>query len=302
MNPINGLFKVLYWPTCRAYSRHLGDRPADALLRFLCSIFYWRVYRFWPNFVHPRRFTEKVWNRMLYERDPLYTLISDKFRVRDYIADKVGGEYLITLLWSGKNPEEIPFDTLPDKFVIKTNHGCEYNIIIQDKTQLNKKKIIMQLKKWLGENFGNDMFLGIAWAYRNIKPHIIIETFLEENGHSPVDYKFFCFSGRVEYFKIDFDRFKGHSVMYFDRDFNKLDLFEPGFKKYQGKIDLPRNIYDLMRLAESLATGFDFIRVDLYSIEDKIYFSELTLYPGGVFSKFEPDYYDYVLGEKWKWK
>lgn len=239
---------------------------------------------------------------MLHERDPLFTLISDKFRVRDYVAEKVGGGYLIALLWSGEKPEEIPFDRLPDKFVMKTNHGCEYNIIVQDKTRLDKKKVILQLNKWLGENFGNDTFLGIAWAYRNIKPHIIIETFLEENGQAPVDYKFFCFSGRVEFFKMDFDRFKGHSETFFDRDFKRLDLFEPGFKRYQGKVELPRNINNMLRLAESLAAGFDFIRVDLYSIEDKIYFSELTPYPGGVFHKFEPDYYDHVFGEKWKWK
>ena len=106
----------------------------------------------------------------------------------------------------------------------------------------------------------------------------------------------------MEFFKIDFDRFEGHSERFFDRELNKLDLFEVGLKLYQGKIDLPDNFKDLVHVAESLAEGFDFIRVDLYSVENKIYFSELTPYPGGVSAVFEPDNFDYVFGEKWKWK
>jgi hypothetical protein len=222
--------------------------------------------------------------------------------VRDYIAGKGGGDYLIPLLWNGDNPEKIPFDELPLKFVIKANHGCGYNIIVKDKTQLDREKAKRQLKKWLDSNFCNDTFLGIAWGYKNIKPHIIIESSLEENGKVPVDYKFFCFSGRMDFFKIDFARFEGHSEKFFDRELNGLDLVEVGLKRYQGKIDLPNDFEEMVRVAESLSEGFDFMRVDLYSTKNKIYFSELTPYPGGVSAKFEPDSFDYVFGEKWKWK
>jgi len=300
MNTLNVLIKGVYWPICRAYSRHLGDKPADALLRFLCSLQYRMVYKCWPNFAQPHRFTEKVWNRMFYNRDPLLTLISDKFLVRDYIAERVGKEYLIPLLWSGEEPEEIPFDELPLQFVIKANHGCAYNIIVEDKNNLEKEKIRQQLNKWLKENFCQDTALGIAWGYKNIKPMIIIESFIGENGKAPLDYKFFCFSGRMEFFKIDFDRFEGHSEKFFDRDSNKLDLYEKGLKQYQQEITLPDNFEDMIQVAESLAQGFDFIRVDLYNVyKNKIYFSELTPYPGGIAAKFEPDSFDYVFGEKW---
>ena len=149
---------------------------------------------------------------MLHERDPLFTLISDKLRVRDYIAEKVGNEYLVPLLWTGENPEEIPFDELPMKYVIKTNHGCGYNIIVKDKTQLNQAEVKLTLKKWMSENFGQDTFLGIAWGYNNIKPAIIIESFMEENGKAPVDYKCWCFSGRIEFISLHFDRFDTHST------------------------------------------------------------------------------------------
>lgn len=298
----NRLFKILHWPICRAYARHLGDKQAHALLRYLCSLQFWKAYRFWPNFVEACRFSEKVWSRQFHERDPQFTLISDKFRVRDYIVGKGGGDYLIPLLWNGDNPEKIPFDELPLKFVIKANHGCGYNIIVKDKTQLDREKAKRQLKKWLDSNFCNDTFLGIAWGYKNIKPHIMIESSLEENGKVPVDYKFFCFSGRMEFFKIDFARFEDHSEKFFDRELNGLDLVEVGLKRYQGKIDLPDDFEEMVRVAESLAEGFDFMRVDLYSAENKIYFSELTPYPGGVSAKFEPDSFDYVFGEKWKRK
>ena len=301
MNPINGINKFLYWPLCRAYSRHLGDRPADAILRTLCTLQFWRVAGYWPNFLHPRTFSEKIWNCMLYERDPLFTLISDKLRLRDYVAAKVGSDYLIPLLWSGDKPEEIPFDELPMKFVIKTNHGCGYNIIVEDKTQLDHVKVKRQLNKMLRENFGQDTYLGIAWGYKNIKPTIIIESFIEEKGKAPVDYKCWCFCGRIEFISLHFDRFETHSTLSFDRN------FEPGglnftLPLYNGEYKRPSNYKEIVRVAEPLAERFDFMRVDLYNVENKIYFSELTPYPGGVSTKYEPESLDYALGEKWKKK
>jgi len=229
-------------------------------------------------------------------------MIMDKYRVRDYVAGKVGSDYLVPLLWNGDKPDEIPFHELPLKFVIKTNHGCDYNIIVKEKKQLDYTQVRRQLKKWMDENFGQDTFLGIAWGYRNIKPHIIVESFLGEDGKVPVDYKFFCFSGRMEFMKIDFARFEDHAAVYFDRKLNVLGPIEEGFKEYRGKIDLPDYLEDMIRVAELLADGFDFIRVDLYGVGGKIYFGELTPYPGGINQKFKPDSFDYVFGEKWKRK
>ena len=141
---------------------------------------------------------------MLHERDPLFTLISDKFRVRDYVASKVGSDCLIPLLWQGDNPEDIPYDELPMKFVIKANHGCGYVIIVNDKMKLDQANVRRQLNKWLSTNFGQDTYLGIAWGYKNVKPTIIIESFIEENGKAPVDYKISCFSGRARIYNLAF--------------------------------------------------------------------------------------------------
>jgi len=298
----NRLFKILYWPICRAYARHIvGNMPADAVLRYLCSLQFLRVHRFWPDFVHPRRFSEKLFSRMLHDRDPQLALVNDKLRVRDYTAAKVGSEYLIPLFWSGDKPEEIPFDALPLKFVIKTNHGCGYIIIVNNKTQLDHTDIMVRVKKWLGENFGQDKYLGIAWGYKNIRPCIMIESFIEENGKAPVDYKFYCFSGRVEVITLHFDRFEKHKTRAFDRNFEPRE-FRYDFDQWKGECQRPPNFEAMVQLAESLAEGFDCMRVDLYSLGNRIYFSELTPYPGGVSTRFLPTSEDYTLGEKWKRK
>ena len=237
---------------------------------------------------------------MLYNRETILTFVTDKYRVREYVVKKVGCDFLIPLIWNGEKPDEIPFDQLPQSFVIKTNHGCDQNIIVADKTKIDPIMVKRKLKKWMNENFGNDTGPGIVWGYKNIKPHIIIESFIGERGKAPLDFKFFCFSGRMEYFKIDFDRFEGHSEKFFDRSLRGLDLFEVGLKMYKGNVSIPANFREMISVAESLSEGFDFIRVDLYNVNNKIYFGELTPYPGGISAKFEPDSYDYIFGEKWK--
>lgn len=300
MDFINGLFKVFYWPICRAYSRRLGDRPADAIFRFLCSLYFFSVFRFWPNFVNPRRFSEKVWTHQLQDRDPNLTIISDKLLVRDYVASRIGTKYLIPLLWTGEDPEDIPFDELPNKFVIKANHGCGYNIIVTDKMNLNKEEVRNQLNKWLSENFAQDKYLGIAWGYKNIRPHIIIESFINDNGTVPVDYKFWCFDGQIGFVSLHFDRLENHSTLSFNRDFKPGGGLNFGLPLYSGKYKAPSNYKEIVNVVESLAATYNFIRVDMYIINNNIYFGELTPYPGGVSTRFEPLQQDYLLGDMWK--
>jgi hypothetical protein len=297
------LFRLLLWPVCRAYARHLGDKPADALYRFLCSLQFWKVYRFWPDLVQPRLFSEKLWSRMLHGRDPLFTQICDKLRVREYVTKKAGEECLIPLLWSGAEPEDIPFDDLPSQFVIKANHGCGYNIMVTDKTKLDRSGAKRKLKKWLGENFGLDKYLGSGWGYKNIKPCITIESFIGEKGKPAADFKFYCFSGRVEMLTLHVNRFEGLNSITLSRDFEQI-RFAPAFKQHDIEYSRPTNYETMVRLAEDLSEGFDFIRVDLYSSGETVYFGELTPYPVGVsqFYSFDIDSLDPILGEKWKKK
>jgi len=239
-----------------------------------------------------------VCKRILFDRKPLWTTLSDKWRVREYVANKIGCEYLVPVLWRGDKPEEIPFDDLPSKFVIKTNHGCKYIIIVKDKKRMDRTKVKLQLEKWLGENFCQDKFLGNEWAYKNIKPIIMVESFLDNNGKEPEDYKFFCFSGRAEFLQMNFDRFGDASENFYDRDFNQLEVWN-GTKSYKGKVVCPNNYVEMVKVAESLAEDLDFIRVDLYNVRGRIYFGELTCYPGGGAIPFVPRKYDFLFGEKW---
>lgn len=300
---LSSLFQPPYVRICRTYARYfINDKPADPLYKLLCSLQFWRTHHFWPNLKSPTRFTEKLFHRMLFDRNPQLTLLNDKFRVRAYVAAKAGEDYLIPLLWAGENPEDIPFDKLPSKYVIKANHGCGYNILVTDNAQSHPNRIKKQLKNWLGKNYCLNFGLGIEWGYKNILPTIIIESFIGgKNGKEPVDYKFYCFSGRVEFLTLHFDRFSEHKTKAFDRKFEPHE-FRYQFGQWSGECQRPSNFESMVQLAEVLAEGFDFMRVDIYSVENRIYFSEYTPYPGGTTTKFLPLSQDFLLGEKWQSK
>lgn len=301
MNIISGLFKTIHWPICRAYMRHIGDKPVNPSYVISFSCYFRYVYGFWPNINKPQRFTEKLWHRMLYERDPILTLVSDKLLVREYVTQKIGSDFLIPLLWYGDDPEQIPFENLPAKFVIKANNSCGDNIIVHDKSKLDVKMTKQKIKEWFSRNPCSDTYLGVSWGYKNIKPTILIETFIGEKDKPPIDYKFYCFSGHAEIITLHFDRFEEQKVLAYDSMFQRLK-YKSKFKQYNDTFQLPSNCGEMVKLAEKLSKDFDFIRVDLYNLEGKIYFGELTPYPGGVstLTGFDVASYDVELGEKWK--
>lgn len=299
MKITGALYNLLYSPLCRAYAKRLENKPADALLRFLCSVRFVNIHHYWPDFTKPRRLTEKIWARMLHDRSEQLTIFSDKLLVRNYVAAKVGASCLLPILWSGIDPEKIIFNQLPMKYVIKATHGCSYNIIVHDNMAVNVDEIKQTLRKWLAQNYCDDYGLGIEWGYKNVKPNIIIEKFIGEGDEEPVDYKFYCFSGQVKLVTVHFDRFKGHKTKAFDRE-SRPSAFRYHFPMYDGPFQMPPNYAEMVSLAESLSEGIEFIRVDLYTQGNKIYFGELTPYPGGISTRFLPTSIDCDLGEKWK--
>jgi hypothetical protein len=294
------VWKLVYWPFCRAYARISmpSDEQANRFMASLIALQFWIVHRYWPCFKNPRSYSEKIFARMLFDRNPLFTRISDKWLVRDYVAEKIGPDHLIPLLWHGSEPEAIPFETLPHSFVIKANHGCGYNMIVKNKELINRFATVRQLKKWLNQNYCTQSELGIEWAYKNIKPAIIIEQFLNENDKPPMDYKLFCYSGRVEFVLMVFDRHGSPSVKHFNRDFTPL-YFSKGRRQYEGNITRPAHYDSMVELAEILAQEFDFIRVDLYYVDGRTYLGELTCYPTGGLARFIPREYDNIFGDKW---
>ncbi|HRZ56526.1 MAG TPA: ATP-grasp fold amidoligase family protein [Candidatus Paceibacterota bacterium] len=269
-------------------------------MTWLVSVYFWYVHGYWPWLRRPRSFEEKVNARMLFDRDPRWTTMSDKLRVRTWVAGKCGSDILIPLLWSGAKPDDIPFDVLPRQCVLKTNHGCGYTIIVNDIAQLDRSRARRQLERWLGENFCHDYVVGAAWAYRNIQPVVMVESFIGDGQNAPLDYKFFVFDGKVEVFKVDFDRFRDHSVLFFDRDCRACQVHEKGLRRYSGSVDLPENIGEMIDVAETLANGIDFIRVDLFSVRGRVYFGEMTCYPSGGAGPWLPESFDFMLGSKWR--
>ena len=246
---------------------------------------------------NPVTFNEKLQWLKLYDRRPEYIMMVDKYLVRDYIANKLGEEYLIPLLGVWDDPDDIDFDSLPDRFVLKCNHNSGLGMCIcKDKSALNIKKVKADLRKGLKQDY---YLTGREWPYKNVPRKIIAEKYMEDNTlHELRDYKFFCFGGQVKCFKVDFDRFIEHHANYFDRDGNLLEFGEVVCPPvYDRKIELPKTLPQMFEFAEKLSTGIPFLRADFYDVNGQVYFGEMTFFPASGMGEFVPQEWDLKLGE-----
>ncbi|EGT0014958.1 glycosyl transferase [Clostridium perfringens] len=246
---------------------------------------------------NPKTFNEKLQWLKLNNRKPEYTMMVDKYLVRQYIADKLGKEYLIPILGVWDDPDEIDFERLPNKFVLKCNHNSGLGMCIcKDKTKLNIEKTKKKLKKGIKQDY---YMLHREWPYKNVKRKIIAEKYMvEANGEDLKDYKFMCFNGEVKCSFVCSDRFSddGMKVTFFDANWNVMP-FERHYPKSTETIQKPINYKKMIEFAEKLSKGIPFLRVDFYEIEGKIYFGELTFFPGSGFEEFTPNEADYELGK-----
>lgn len=244
------------------------------------KLWYFKRFKRFPNLKNPQTFTEKLqWLKLNY-REPLFTTLVDKYEVKKHVADIIGEEYLIRTLGVWDKFDDIDFDSLPDKFVLKCTHDSGGNVICRDKATLDKDKARAKIEKSLNTNY---YYFGREWPYKNLKPRIIAEEYIEDFSGSGTlkDYKFFCFNGKAYCIDHCVGRETGNTKHYFfDRNWE--------FKKYNEKsLEIPENLtlpkpenFDKMiELAETLSKGFPFIRVDLYNSEGTIYFGEYTLFP-----------------------
>ena len=251
------------------------------------------------NLKNPKTFNEKLQWLKLYNRCPEYTTMVDKHAVKKYIAESIGEEYIIPTLGVWNTVDEIEWETLPNQFVIKTTHygGGLGVIICKDKKSFNKSKAIKSLSRALKA----DLYYTLReWPYKNVPKKIIAEQYMvDESGQELKDYKFFCFNGRVECFKVDFNRFSLHRANYYDRDARMLPFGEIACPADHSKLlNIPTNIGKMIELAEKLAKDIPFVRIDFYNIKGKIYFGEITFFPASGLGKFKPNEWDFILGEK----
>lgn len=256
------------------------------------------------NWKNPRDLNEKI-NWMKFNSDTTqWTVLADKYRVRDFIKERIGEEYLIPLLGVWDSPEEIDFDILPNSFVLKTNGGAGSVIIVRDKTEIDEKDIKKKLGKWLKTDFGR---VHGEPHYRRIPPKIIAEKLIEEDSSfssSLVDYKIWCFDGKIFGTWCTFNRVYFHA----DTEWHDLEwryrpewsIFSESYKNGGGKVPKPINYEKMMSIASMLSKGFPQVRVDLYNIEGKIYFGEMTFTAAGGHMNFYSQEVLNAMGEMTK--
>ena len=249
------------------------------------------------NLKNPQSFNEKLQWLKLNDRNPEHTVMVDKYLVRQYIADKIGEEYLIPLLGVWDDPDEIDFDSLPGKFVLKCNHNSGIGMYIcKDKFSMDVDKVKKELRRGLKQNY---YLNGREWPYKNVPRKIIAEQYMEDEKTSELrDYKFFAFDGEVKALFIATDRQKvGEETKFdfFDENFNHLD-FTNGHPNAAILPQKPEKFEEMKVLASKLSKGIPHVRVDFYEVNGKIYFGELTFSHWSGMVPFEPEKWDYTFG------
>ena len=251
------------------------------------------------NMNNPITLNEKLqWLKFNY-RFPLQSIVSDKLLVREYVKDKIGEKYLIPLIGSWKKYDDIDFSLLPEKFVLKCNHDSGGLVVCNDKEKLDHIEAKRKIEKSLNSNF---FYIGREYQYRNIKPMILCEKFISDNGNVPMDYKIYCFNGVPDVILVCKDRFSKNthraSYYFFNQEwqFQPLNKGDENIKNVD--IQKPKNLDEMIDIAKELSKDFVFARIDLYNVDGKIYFGEITLSPN---SGFDPDIKyetDLMFGEK----
>lgn len=241
-------------------------------------------------------YTEKMQWAKLYDSTPQKSDLTDKYKVRQWVEEKIGAEYLIGLLGVWDSFDEIDFSTLPDKFVLKTNHGSGTNIIVKDKCSLDLRNAKRKFKDWLDTDFG---YKSLELHYSAIKPKIIAEEYVETELGDLQDYKFLCFDGKPYFCWVDMGRYSNHTRDVFDLKWQLQPWSQETYAHYDKPIDKPENFDRMVEIAKILAQGFPHVRVDLYNVNGKIYFGEMTFTNGGGFDRILPVEYDKKLGDLW---
>lgn len=241
----------------------------------------------------PKSFTEKLNWYKLAVHDPLMTVCADKYAVRQYISEKGYGDTLNELYGVYENVEELDLNSLPEKFILKAAHGSHMNLVVKAKANVDWKREKHLMSLWLKQDI---YWSGREWVYKNIPKRLIAEKYL---GDSLKDYKFYCFNGIPRYLDVDADRYTNHIRNYYDMDWNIMTLECSLVRSdHSVVIEKPVQFEKMKEMATKLSEPFPFVRVDLYEVEGKVYFGELTFYQDGGFPGY-PEAWDKKIGEMW---
>ncbi|SKB87192.1 TupA-like ATPgrasp [Lachnospiraceae bacterium] len=246
---------------------------------------------------NPKTYCDKINWIKLYGVTPEMTRLSDKLLVRDFVAEKIGEQYLVPVLGSWDRFDDIDFDSLPKKFALKTNHGSATNIIVEDKEALDMKEAREKMNFWMSLNFAFEF--GYQLQYRDIKRKIIAEEFIENSGNDLFDYKFHCFNGKPLYIEYIGGRKSSAREIYLDTEWNPVDFYDAVFPRYEKVPEKPVCLEKLVELASTLSEGWNYVRVDFYVLDNgDIKFGEMTFTPGSGQYTWNPPEADLFMGEK----
>ena len=259
----------------------------------------------WIDWRDPKTFTEKLQWLKVYDYKPEYTQMVDKLAVKDYVAARVGKEYIIPTLGVWDKVEDIDWDSLPNRFVLKTTHGGGSGgvVICSDKTKLDKAKAIKKLTASIRENAGKTYR---EKPYLNVPRKIIAEKFMAEEKSASMstktdlpDYKFFCFNGEPKYCQVIRDRSTKETIDFYDMEWNHMSFvgLNPVAKNGTTPVAKPLHLGNMIEICRKLSENMKFSRIDLYVIDDEVYFGEITLYPASGFGEFTPNEWNGRLGE-----
>lgn len=255
-------------------------------------IFFLRTRKCWHDKT-PRDLNEKLFWLARYWRHPLISRCADKFRVREYLLDKGCGDILNELYAVYDSADQIDFDSLPHKFVVKCNHGSRMNIMCEDKTNFDKENAIKQLNKWMSFEYGR----GVEWQYKNIQHRIIIEKYLESHGGNMIEYQIFCFNGKPSFFlvrndlrKSQYDKKNVEFAVSYTIDWKRI-FMRKNEEKFDIRLPRPHNYRKMIDYATCLSQDFPHVRVDYYEVDDKLFFGELTFTSNGaILSNYRDEY------------
>lgn len=268
-------------------------------LRFIPDKMYIQLYYFlrfkrFCHLKHPRTFNEKIQWLKLNDHNPMYCTMVDKYEAKNYVASRIGEQYIIPTLGVWDHFDDIDFSLLPDQFVLKCTHDSAGLVIVKDKSKLDIQAARRKINRSLNKNF---YYIGREWQYKNIKPRVIAEAYMEDHTvHELRDYKWLCFNGEPKVLFVAANRGNGHpTIDYFDSEYRHLDLVKH-YPNSEKELKKPQTFDEMIEKARILSTDMAHIRVDFYEVDGKMYFGELTFYTGSGFSPYKPEKWDELFG------
>lgn len=263
--------------------------------KYFTSLTFFLRHKRFPNIKNPTYFSDKLLYLKLSDRNKIYKTLVDKYEVRKYVEDRIGSQYLIPLIGVYTDPADVDFRTLPSKFALKPTSGSQNNLICKDKSKLDWEKSSKDIRDWLNLDYFS---VTREWPYKDLPKRFVIEEYIEDYNKQTIDYKFWCFNGKPEYVQVIRNRSSD-----LEKNVLNLSMTEEVFiSNKSSNIDLPmdkpKNYSLMIDIVKVLSEGFHFVRVDLYNIDGKIYFGEITLYPGNCNNRITPFKYEKILGDK----